>query len=113
MPEVAWEYIRFHQSDVPTVKEIAKANFSVSHIPTYESTPPPGELGEYLGDSWKKVFVDGLKQSGASVSYSRVGVEYSPMLGAEMAPLADGSKTPKEVGESIANKANKLLADAK
>ena len=59
------------------------------------------------------MFVDGLKQAGVAVNYSRIGVEYSPMLGAELAPLADGSKTPKEVGQSIAAKANKLLADAK
>lgn len=112
--EIAWEFIRYHQSDLPTVKEIAEAGRPVAHGPSYEKyTAPKGEVAEFLGDNWKKVFVDGLKQYGVPVNYSRIGLEYAPMLGAEMVSLADCSKQPKQVADNVAAKANALLKETR
>jgi ABC-type glycerol-3-phosphate transport system substrate-binding protein len=114
LPEIAWDYLRHQVSHVPTVQEIAAEGHAVAHIPSYEKAlAPTGEEAAYLGDSWQKVFVDGAKKHGAPVNYSRIGVEYAPILGAELASLADCSKTPKQVADAIAAKANAALAEAK
>ncbi|MBI2941801.1 MAG: sugar ABC transporter substrate-binding protein [Chloroflexi bacterium] len=114
LPEVAWDLLRHLVSDVPTVASMAAAGHAVAHFPSYDKhTAPTGEIGQYVGESWKKVFAEGARKYGAAVNYSRIGVEYSPVVGAEMAFLADCSRTPKQVADTIAGKANTLLAEAK
>lgn len=113
--EPAWDWARHQVSHVATVNEIAtELKMAVAHLPTYEKTlAPKGEVATMLGESWKKVFVDGALKYGKALNYSHVGVEYTTMAAAELAPLADGSKSAKEVSEAIASKGNKLLAEAK
>jgi ABC-type glycerol-3-phosphate transport system substrate-binding protein len=112
--EVSWDLLRHMISDVPTVQSMASEGHAVAHFPSYDKfTAPTGEMAEYLGDSWKKVFADGARKYGAPVNYSRIGVEYAPMLGAEMSFVADCSKTPKQVADGIVAKANAALAEAK
>lgn len=114
-PEPSWDFARHHVSDLPTVQEIAsEARMTVPHFATFEKyLGPTGETKEYLGESWKKVFVDNPRKNGVVMNYSRIGVEYSPMVNAELSSLADCSKTAKQVADAIAQKAQKALADSK
>jgi hypothetical protein len=114
-PDPSWEFVRWHISDLPTVQSIAsEARMTVPHYATNEKyLAPTGETAALLGDSWKKVFVDFPRKNGVVMNYSRIGVDYSPLVNAELASLADCSKTAKQVADSIATKAQKLLAESK
>ena len=114
LPDLAWEFLRYQVSDVDTVREIAvEQGSAVAHIPTFEKhVAPAGEMAPWA-DTWRKAFVEGVMKHGVSPNYSRVGTEYTPILGEELTAMARCSKPPREVAESITARANKLLSETK
>lgn len=114
LPDLAWEYLRFQVSDAETVREIAQEQGSaVAHVPTFEKyVAPAGEMAPWA-EAWKKAYVEGVLKHGTSPNYSRVGTEYTPVLGEELTAMARCSKPPREVAESITARTTKLLAEAR
>ncbi|MBI4786409.1 MAG: hypothetical protein HY782_05115 [Chloroflexi bacterium] len=73
---------------------------------------PTGEVAAMVPE-WKTVSVDQPLQYGVFVRYSKIGTQFSPMVAAESAPLADCSKSAAEVVKTITDKANQMIKDFK
>lgn len=107
-PQVAWELIRYLLSD----EWAATLYPQLSAVPEYyerSSAPPPESLA--MIPNWKQVAVDQGLQYATFVRYSKIGTQFSPMVSAETAALADCSRSAADVVASITEKAEQMFED--
>jgi multiple sugar transport system substrate-binding protein len=112
-PQIAWELLRYQLGDPEGVQlgyEDQSGTARVDYFIKYFA--PKGDAAAMVPE-WKKVAVDQALQYGTVIRYSKIGTEFSPMVLAETAPLADCSKTAAEVGKTITARANQMIKDFK
>ncbi len=112
-PQVAWELMRFMLGEEEGAQIAAQAGVYTARVDYFiKYSAPTGEAATMV-PNWIQVAVDQAKQFGVFVRYSKISTQFSPMVGAEAASLADCTKTAAEVAKSITDKANQMLKEWK
>jgi len=112
-PQIAWELLSYQLGDPEGVQLGYDDKAGTSRVDYFlKYFAPTGDAAAMVPE-WKTVAVDKALQFGTFVRYSKIGTQFSPMVAAEMAALADGSATTAAVMKKIADQGNQMIKDFK